>query len=70
MMSDLSRETQIARIRAEYETLLVASEAREKRLREALVGIKRAGRARMDSYGDEHSFYFYTASAALEAATD
>jgi len=36
------------------------------RLRAALTGIKRAGKARMASYGDEHSYYYFTASAALE----
>jgi hypothetical protein len=36
------------------------------RMRDALIGIKRAGRARMHSYGDEHSYYYYTAKAALE----
>jgi hypothetical protein len=36
------------------------------RLRDALTGIKRAGKARMASYGDEHSYYYVTALAALE----
>ena len=42
--------------------------AENQRLREALTGIKRAGGARMLSYGDEHSYYYYTAHAALDAA--
>lgn len=38
------------------------------RLRAALLGIKRAGQARMATHGDEHSYYYFTASAALMPA--
>ncbi len=41
------------------------SAAEIERLRAALTGIKRAGKARMASYGDEHSYYYFTACAAL-----
>jgi len=51
----------VARLRRERDEAL----AREALLRDALTGIKHAGKARMSSYGDEHSYYFYTASAAL-----
>ena len=46
-------------------TDLAAALDENARLREALKGIKRAGKARMASYGDEHSYYYFTASAAL-----
>ena len=51
----------VARLRRERDQAL----AREAVLIAALTVIKRAGKARMSSYGDEHSYYFYTASAAL-----
>lgn len=49
-----------------YAKMLDAADAEIERLRAALTGIKRAGKARMASYGDEHSYYYFTASAALE----
>ncbi len=49
-----------------YAKMLGAAEAEIERLRAALTGIKRAGKARMASYGDEHSYYYFTAHAALE----
>jgi hypothetical protein len=48
------------------EAKLAAKEAETEKLRDALTGIKRAGQARMASYGDEHSYYYFTASAALQ----
>jgi hypothetical protein len=48
-----------------YEAQL-AAEAEVARLRGALTGIKRASKARMASYGDEHSYYYVTAIAALQ----
>ncbi len=48
-----------------YEALQ-AAEAEVARLRGALTGIKRASKARMASYGDEHSYYYVTAIAALQ----
>ena len=48
------------------EAARIVAEAKVERLRDALTGIKRAGKARMDSYGDEHSYYYYTALAALQ----
>ena len=47
---------------------LIAARKRIASLEDALVGIKRAGGARMLSYGDEHSYYYHTAHAALDAA--
>jgi hypothetical protein len=64
----LDRNGQIVRLGEQSTSrleALIAAEAREARLREALTGIKRASKARMDSYGDEHSYYYSTASAAL-----
>ena len=46
---------------------LIAARKRIASLEDALVGIKRAGGARMLSYGDEHSYYYHTAHAALDA---
>ena len=46
---------------------LIAARKRIASLEDALVGIKRASRARMLSYGDEHSYYYHTAHAALGA---
>lgn len=46
---------------------LIASRKRIESLEQTLTGIKRAGRARMLSYGDEHSYYYHTAMAALDA---
>ena len=46
---------------------LIAARKRIASLEDALVGIKRAGGARMLSYGDEHSYYYHTAHAALGA---
>ena len=46
---------------------LAASLAREAALRDALTEVKRAGKARKsDSVDCMHSYYFFTASAALE----
>jgi Tfp pilus assembly protein PilN len=42
-----------------------AAEAENARLQCALTGIRRAAKARMESYGDEHSYYYFTAIAAL-----
>ncbi len=56
-----SRERHLA-----AEAQLAERDAENAKLRSALTGIKRAGKARMESYGDEHSYYYYTASAALE----
>lgn len=47
-----------------YAKMLDAADAEIERLRAALTGIKRAGKARMASYGDEHSYYYFTASTA------
>ena len=46
---------------------LIAARKRIAELEDALVGIKRAGGARMLSYGDEHSYYYHTAHAVLDA---
>ena len=46
---------------------LIAARKRIASLEDALVGIKRAGSARMSIYGDEHSYYYHTAHAALDA---
>jgi hypothetical protein len=54
------------KIAHQAEIKLAAKEAEVEKLREALTGIKRAGQARMASYGDEHSYYYFTASAALQ----
>lgn len=51
----LAAEADAAALRAEVE-----------RLKDALTGIKRAGKARMrGKQGDDHAYYFHTADAAL-----
>jgi len=43
-----------------------AALAREARLRDSLVGIRRAAKARRTAFDNcKHSYYFYTADAAL-----